>query len=431
MQAEWMAPVPDTASLGRLSLPGTHDTLAIRGGDTTMTQEDFGTGAATLRAQLEHGIRAIDIRVRVVDGRFTVHHGVFYQEANFSDVLRVLGGFLDSHPTETVLMSLHPECTGEFPSCTDQPASTDDAARLAAFRDYLAHDAHAVKHFWAPSVSGQAAAAMPRLGDVRGKVVLAKLTTPHGGGYPGYGLARMADGGFEQNQYNVPTVFDIDSKWRSVKEHFQRTNADAPDAMYWNWTSGSGITAFPHTVAGGYTTFVGDEQVRIPGVNEETYAFLKSDNRTVRAGVVWMDYPGWALVQSVIRMNFWGPVTGPGGMCVDVAGDGTANGTAIQLADCNGTRAQRWTAASDQTIQALGKCLDVTSSGTTAGTKVQLWDCNSTGAQKWQKAASGALLNPQSGLCLDAPGGNAVNGNRLQIWPCNALDSQRWTVHAI
>lgn len=427
-RSDWMASIPGSASLGQLSLPGTHDTLAIRGGDSTTTQEDFGTGGATLRAQLNHGIRAIDIRVRVVDGRFTVHHGVFYQEANFSDVLAALGDFLDSHPGETVLMSLHAECTKEFLSCTDQPATTDDAARLAVFQDYLKDDGHARKHFWTPAVSGQATASMPRLDDIRGKVVLAKFTTPHGGRYSGYGLARMADSGFEQNQYNVPTVFDIGSKWQSVKEHFQGTNTGANDAMYWNWTSGSGIAAYPNTVAGGYTTIVGDELIQVPGVNEQTYSYLKSDNHTVRAGVVWMDYPGWALVQSIIRMNLWVTITGPGGMCVDVAGAATANGTAIQLSDCNGTRAQRWTIASDQTIQAQGKCLDVAGSGTTAGTRVQLWDCNSTGAQKWQNGSSGALINPQSGLCLDAPGGNAINGNRLQVWNCNGLDSQRWLV---
>ncbi|MEU1011009.1 phosphatidylinositol-specific phospholipase C domain-containing protein [Streptomyces sp. NPDC005890] len=428
LQSDWMAPIPDSTSLGRLSLPGTHDTMSIRGGPSTATQEDFGTGGATLRAQLEHGIRAIDIRVRVVDGRFTIHHGLVYQQANFSDVLSVLGGFLDSHPKETVLMSLHAECTAETFSCTDQPTSTDDAARLAIFRDYLANDGHARDHFWAPSAGGQGPAAMPHLHDVRGKIVLAKFTNPHGGHYSGYGLARMSDSGFEQNQSDVPTVFDISDKWQAVKEHFQRTNAGPSDAMYWNWTSGGSATTWPNTVAGGFQTAIGQQ---IPGVNEQSYDFLKSDNHTVRTGVVWMDYPGWALVQTIIRMNFWGPITGPGGMCVDVSGASTANGTSIQLADCNGTRAQRWTARSDQSLHALGKCLDVASSGTTPGTKIQLWDCNDTGAQKWQKAPGGALLNPQSGLCLDAPGGQAVNGSRLQIWTCNGLDSQRWTVNPI
>ncbi|WP_030223950.1 ricin-type beta-trefoil lectin domain protein, partial [Streptomyces sp. NRRL WC-3626] len=38
-----------------------------------------------------------------------------------------------------------------------------------------------------------------------------------------------------------------------------------------------------------------------------------------------------------------GRITGLGGKCVDVAGAGTANGTAVQLYDCNGTSAQNWT----------------------------------------------------------------------------------------
>lgn len=31
----------------------------------------------------------------------------------------------------------------------------------------------------------------------------------------------------------------------------------------------------------------------------------------------------------------------------------------------------------------MGKCMDVTSSGTADGTKVQLYECKGTGAQKW------------------------------------------------
>ncbi|MGZ2356049.1 ThuA domain-containing protein, partial [Streptomyces sp. 372A] len=71
-----------------------------------------------------------------------------------------------------------------------------------------------------------------------------------------------------------------------------------------------------------------------------------------------------------------GRITGYGGKCVDVAGAGSANGTAVQLYDCNGSGAQRWTAGSDGTLRALGKCLDVAAAGTANGTKVQLYDCN-------------------------------------------------------
>lgn len=53
-------------------------------------------------------------------------------------------------------------------------------------------------------------------------------------------------------------------------------------------------------------------------------------------------------------------IRGLAGKCVDVAGANPANGTAVQLYDCNGTAAQQWTVGSDGTIRALGKCLDVT-----------------------------------------------------------------------
>ncbi|MFC8287676.1 ricin-type beta-trefoil lectin domain protein, partial [Streptomyces cyaneofuscatus] len=77
-----------------------------------------------------------------------------------------------------------------------------------------------------------------------------------------------------------------------------------------------------------------------------------------------------------------GQITGIGGKCVDVAGASSANGTAVQLYDCNGTGAQQWDVRSDGTVRALGKCLDAKDGATANGTLVQLWDCNGTAAQR-------------------------------------------------
>jgi glucosylceramidase len=123
-----------------------------------------------------------------------------------------------------------------------------------------------------------------------------------------------------------------------------------------------------------------------------------------------------------------GQITGYGGKCVDVAGANSANGTAVQLYDCNGTNAQRWTVASDGSLQALGKCMDVTSAGTANGTQVQLYDCNGTGAQKWQHQSNGELVNTNSGRCLDATGPSSANGTRLQIWDCTDAANQQWNL---
>ncbi|MFC6087842.1 glycosyl hydrolase family 18 protein [Saccharothrix lopnurensis] len=125
-----------------------------------------------------------------------------------------------------------------------------------------------------------------------------------------------------------------------------------------------------------------------------------------------------------------GPITGIAGKCVDVASANSANGTAVQLWTCNGSNAQTWTVASDNTLRALGKCLDITSAGTANGTTAQLWDCNGSGAQTWQAQSNGTLRNPASGRCLDATGPSSADGTRLQIWDCFAGTNQVWRLPA-
>ncbi|WP_328777112.1 family 16 glycosylhydrolase [Streptomyces goshikiensis] len=121
-------------------------------------------------------------------------------------------------------------------------------------------------------------------------------------------------------------------------------------------------------------------------------------------------------------------ITGVGGKCVDVAGAATANGTPVQLYDCNGTAAQRWTVAGDGTVRALGKCLDVASGGTADGVQVRLWDCNGTAAQRWVVSGARDIVNPQANKCLDAVGNGTANGTHLQIWTCTGAANQKWTV---
>ncbi len=115
------------------------------------------------------------------------------------------------------------------------------------------------------------------------------------------------------------------------------------------------------------------------------------------------------------------------GFCVDDANAGTANGTAIQLYTCNGTNAQSWTVAPDNTLQVLTDCMDVAGGATAAGTKVQLHTCNGTGAQQWV-AANGEIRNPQSGLCLTDPGASTSKGTQLVIDPCDGDAGQHWTL---
>ncbi|GIE85437.1 chitosanase [Actinoplanes regularis] len=152
--------------------------------------------------------------------------------------------------------------------------------------------------------------------------------------------------------------------------------------------------------------------------------------RTVAYAALSLVIPGAAVVFGLLPASAAtaGPIRGLGGKCIDVAGSATANGTAVQLYDCNGTAAQQWTVGNtDATIRALGKCMDVTAASTANGAKIQLYDCNATGAQKWT-VSNGTLINTASGKCLDVTGKSTANGTRLQIWTCAGGTNQTWTM---
>ncbi|MGY4923314.1 glycoside hydrolase family 19 protein [Streptomyces sp. 900105755] len=125
-----------------------------------------------------------------------------------------------------------------------------------------------------------------------------------------------------------------------------------------------------------------------------------------------------------------GQITGLAGKCVDVAGANSANGTAVQLYDCNGTGAQSWSNSGDGTLRALGKCLDVVDRGTADGSAVQLWDCSGGANQQWVVTAAHDIVNPAANKCLDVRDNNSANGTRLQIWTCTGAANQKWNAPA-
>ncbi|TDD28540.1 glycosyl hydrolase family protein [Kribbella turkmenica] len=149
------------------------------------------------------------------------------------------------------------------------------------------------------------------------------------------------------------------------------------------------------------------------------------DGTTVLPQTMTIDY---VRVSTIGSSSGGTPITGLAGKCVDVAAAATADGTPVQLYDCNGTNAQQWTRPGDGTIRALGKCLDVNAGSVADGAKVQLWTCNGTAAQQWVYTSGRDLVNPQANKCLDVTGNNSANGTPLQLWTCTGAANQKWTV---
>src|SRR5262249_44838665 len=192
-------------------------------------------------------------------------------------------------------------CTGDQWSCTDAEG-TDNTVRMGIFNYYRDNDEYAKKYFWTPSVTVTGGVDMPTVGEVRGKIVLRSFDGTLGGWF-GYGLKQVQENEnpatYIQDEYEVPTVFDIPAKWDKVKARLAATNADPnQNNMYVNFTSGSG-GAFPYTVAGG--THFGDTDV--DGVNYYCIEYLLGAN-VGRTGVVMMDFPGGGLIDAIIAHNY-------------------------------------------------------------------------------------------------------------------------------
>jgi alpha-galactosidase len=117
------------------------------------------------------------------------------------------------------------------------------------------------------------------------------------------------------------------------------------------------------------------------------------------------------------------------GKCLEVPGASQANGTQVDIWDCNAGSNQEWTYTSGKalTVYSGTKCLDAYNNQTTPGTKVEIWACNGGANQQWNVNSGGTITGAQSGLCLDVTGASTANGALGELWTCNGASNQQWT----
>ncbi|MEU6159680.1 non-reducing end alpha-L-arabinofuranosidase family hydrolase [Streptomyces sp. NPDC047130] len=115
------------------------------------------------------------------------------------------------------------------------------------------------------------------------------------------------------------------------------------------------------------------------------------------------------------------------GRCLDLPNSNTANGTYLQIYDCNGQSNQQWTLTDSNQLTVLGRCLDVPGHSTTAGVQLQIYACSGGANQQWRVNSDGTIVGVQSGLCLDAKDNGTANGTRVQLWTCTGSSNQKWS----
>src|SRR5262249_45074256 len=118
------------------------------------------------------------------------------------------------------------------------------------------------------------------------------------------------------------------------------------------------------------------------------------------------------------------------GLCVDVNGQSTSDGAAIEQWTCNGQTNQdfRFNPVSggygELQNENSGMDIVVLGASTAAGAPVIQYDQNGTTNGLWQPIAlshgSWQFRNENSGLCLDVAGGGSNLGQQLDQWPCKS-----------
>ncbi|SPO30604.1 related to 1-phosphatidylinositol phosphodiesterase precursor [Ustilago trichophora] len=237
----WMSILPSSDPLSSFCIPGTHESCALYGWPISACQES----TSSIAVQLNRGIRFLDIRLALkgTPGKqlLYAYHGVTDQKIEFSAVLSQVYDFLVANAGETVLMSVKQE------------------NNMAGFLDSVFSYINQNPSKWYLGTG------MPKLGDVRGKIVLisrfGSSDSQPGGIHPpiwpdssnspfNYTLP---DGTtvMTQDWYNISSLSAIPTKLSLITTLLSSSGSD-PAILGLNFTNGSSFPfALPPWVAKG------------------------------------------------------------------------------------------------------------------------------------------------------------------------------------
>ncbi len=227
----WMSGIKDNTSLSDISIPGTHDS------GTKLVDGIYGAWATTqpltITEQLNIGIRYFDLRLehttdvnynaRIVHGSITCYN----EQGGYLtlyEVLEDMYSFLASNPSETVIVSVKQDAGDDI------NALANDVNTLINLKS----------NYWYTGTN------TPKLGDVRGKCVLASRITQVGRGIALNWSDQGSDGEAVdtgsikvQDRYNMGTS----KKWyNAAKPMLDETKPDGKWYVNFFSTTGAGIS---------------------------------------------------------------------------------------------------------------------------------------------------------------------------------------------
>lgn len=255
---DWMASLDDGLPLAALTIPGTHDTCALRRIPFVRCQS-YGP-----RDQLEMGVRFLDLRVNDNED-MEISHGPIRVDNSLVHVLNGCREFLDEHPTETILVSIKQEHT------------KSDKTRLAKRWQSTTTQFKDILH---------TSSRLPTLGAARGKVVVITRAA----GVPGvkWESASVSD------DYKVGSKDDAkNKKWPTVRSALEAAAKGDKRKLHITFCSGTGA---PDTDPGDVN------DVMEPTLRN--WLNKRRGRRGERLGVVVVDYAKKGKIEQIAARNF-------------------------------------------------------------------------------------------------------------------------------
>ena len=307
-RSKWMSLIRDSVKLSELAIPGTHDSASW-----TVKTDHTDTQCINFENQLKYGIRFFDIGVRHISDGLTLHRGHFYLSMGLNDFLDDVNGFLDSNPTEIIIIGLKQEKSDGGENTRSMSDTLD--AYLNGNRRFLRE--------WKSSIT---------VGEARGKFIIMSnfwAFDDHGLNYNNF---------YVQDDSYLTTNWDLYGRWESIWQHLSDARSGDKNSFYINYLSGYG-GSFPYFVASGHTSpgtgaarlstgqttpgwknsypdfprtdcFIGICTIAFEGTNiltrnkiSEYTSQMRNGQRYRTVGIIVADFPGDSLISKTIDNN--------------------------------------------------------------------------------------------------------------------------------
>jgi len=257
----WMETLDDDKLISTLTIPGTHDALALYGGPFAKCQ------AWSLEDQLKAGIRYFDLRVSGIE--LIIMHGWIYQGTSLSKVLATVKTFLTQFRTEVVLLRVKPVFL--------MKKKVQDLVEKI-----IRNDIWISEHSWVKE-------SIPKIGEVRGKIVFVQK-----------GIFKLGIKLFETDKKGDHKVTKVEDKEKKIAGHLKEAAEQCRkgSALSLSYSSGTSLVTYklfnllPNNLA--------------KKINPWLYDHLATELEKIPKpcfGIIAMDFPGIDLIQMVIKFK--------------------------------------------------------------------------------------------------------------------------------